>query len=124
MIYLDTHVVVWLYAGELGRISTSAKALIEEHDILISPMVILELTYLQEIERLSVDASVIIESLEASIGLRVCRLSFHQLVMEAMSQKWTRDPFDRIIAATALCAKAELITKDAVILKNCQYAVW
>ncbi len=124
VIYLDTHLVVWLYAGELGRISKSAQSLIEEHNLLISPMVILELTYLQEIERLSVEASVIIESLEASIGLRVCSLSFHQLVMEAMTQKWTRDPFDRIIAANALCAKSQLITKDATILKNCPYAVW
>ena len=70
------------------------------------------------------DAPVIVESLEASIGLRVCQRSFHQLVMEAMAQNWTRDPFDRIITANALCAKAELITKDAVILKNCPYAVW
>ena len=124
MIYLDTHVVVWLYAGELDKISTFAKALIEENDLLISPMVILELTYLQEIERISVEASVIVESLEAAIGLQVCRLSFHQLVMEAMAQNWTRDPFDRIIAANALCAKSKLLTKDAVILKNCPYAVW
>lgn len=124
MIYLDTHVVVWLYAGELDRISKPAQNLIEENDLVISPMVILELTYLQEIDRLSVESTVIIESLEAAIGLCICRLSFHRLVMEAMIQKWTRDPFDRIIAANALCAKSKLLTKDATILKHCPYAIW
>ena len=41
MIYLDTHVVVWLYAGELDRISGAAKARLEEQDLLISAMVTL-----------------------------------------------------------------------------------
>ena len=124
MIYLDTHVVAWLYAGELGRLSQFASERIEAEDVLISPMVVLELTYLHEIERLLVDAPVIIESLEASIGLRVCALPFHRLVLEAASQKWTRDPFDRIIVANAVCAQSPLLTKDRLILKHCQSAVW
>jgi PIN domain nuclease of toxin-antitoxin system len=52
VIYLDTHVVAWLYAGELGRLSQFASERIEAEDVLISPMVVLELTYLHEIERL------------------------------------------------------------------------
>jgi PIN domain nuclease of toxin-antitoxin system len=124
VIYLDTHVAVWLYAGEVARIPVSAQASLETHELLISPMVVLELTYLHEVERLSVDAPVIVESLEASVGLRVCGLPFHQLVMEAMTQAWTRDPFDRIIAANAICAKSTLLTKDAVILEHCSFAKW
>ncbi len=85
MIYLDTHVVVWLYAGETERIPASAQILIETHDLLVSPMVILELEYLYEIKRISVVAAVITESLEASIGLRVCKLPFHQVVVEALT---------------------------------------
>ena len=124
MIYLDTHVAAWLYAGELDRIPSSARILIEKHDLLISPMVILELEYLYEIKRMSAKAALIIESLEASIGLRVCKLPFHQLVMEAVMQNWTRDPFDRIIVASSLCAKSQLLTKDAAILNHCSNAVW
>ena len=124
MIYLDTHVVAWLYAGELDRLSPFASERIEAEDVVISPMVVLELTYLHEIERLLVDAPVIIESLEAAIGLRVCTLPFHRLVMEAASQKWTRDPFDRIIVANAVCAQSPLLTKDRQILQHCQSAVW
>ena len=124
MIYLDTHAVVWLYAGELGRFPVSAQALMEEHELLVSPMAVLELAYLYEIERLLVDSSMIIESLEAAIGLRVCTLPFHRLVMEATAQSWTRDPFDRIIVANAICAESPLLTKDANILDNYKHAVW
>ena len=124
MIYLDTHVVAWLYSGELDRLSPCAGERIEAEDVLISPMVVLELTYLYEIDRLLVDAPVIIGSLEATIGLRVCTLPFHRLVMEAALQKWTRDPFDRIIVANAVCAQSALLTKDRQILQHCQSAVW
>ena len=124
VIYLDTHVLVWLYAGELGRFPVSAQALMEEHELLVSPMAVLELAYLYEIERLLVDSPVIIESLEAAIGLRVCTLPFHRLVMEAITQRWTRDPFDRIIVANAKCAESQLLTKDANILGNYKHAVW
>ncbi len=124
MIYLDTHVIVWLYAGQVSRIPQTAQSMIEEQDVCISPMVVLELSYLHEIERLSVDAPVIVESLEASLGLCVCTMPFHQLVMEAAAQKWTRDPFDRIIASNAICAGSPLLTKDATILAHCSTATW
>ena len=32
MVYLDTHVVVWLYAGELAKLSKTAKDLINENE--------------------------------------------------------------------------------------------
>jgi PIN domain nuclease of toxin-antitoxin system len=124
VIYLDTHVAVWLYAGQVSLIPLAAQTMIEEQDVTISPMVVLELEYLHEIERLSVSASVIVESLEASLGLRVCTLPFHLLVTEAAAQKWTRDPFDRIIAANAICAKSDLLTKDTTIREHCSYATW
>jgi len=47
-IYLDTHVVVWLYSGELSLLSEKACQLIEENELLISPLVLLELQYLFE----------------------------------------------------------------------------
>lgn len=57
MIYLDTHVVIWLYIGDSTRFSETAKKAIEEHDLLISPLVTLELTYLYEIGRLLVQSN-------------------------------------------------------------------
>lgn len=52
MIYLDTHVVLWLYLRKGEGLSSKARYLIEfEPEIFISPMVLLELDYLYEIER-------------------------------------------------------------------------
>jgi len=53
LIYLDTHIVVWLYAGLSDRFSDLAKSLIDSHDLYISPMVRLELKYLNEIGRIT-----------------------------------------------------------------------
>ena len=52
MIYLDTHVVLWLYLRRGEALSERARHSIEyEPEILISPMVLLELDYLHEVGR-------------------------------------------------------------------------
>ena len=123
-LYLDTHAVVWLYAGETERFSTKTRSLIEANNIFISPMVQLELQYLNEIERISTHSAVILENLMMTIGLRMCEISFSRIISEAVLYNWTRDPFDRIIVATAAASNAMLITKDQSILSNYKKAVW
>ena len=124
MIYLDTHVVVWLYAGETERISDTGQELIENHELLISPIVFLELQYLKEINRLTVEPALLLENLASTIGLTICNNSFLQIVTEAIPQTWTRDPFDRLIVATAAAQNSILLTKDTTILENFQDATW
>ena len=63
MIYLDTHAVLWLYAGEIAQFSTAGKHLLAEHDLVISAIVRLELQYLFEIKRATVEANQIISDL-------------------------------------------------------------
>ncbi len=124
MIYLDTHAVVWLYSGELHFFSEKACQLIEENELLISPLVLLELQYLFEIKRITVEPTVIFDSLAESVGLQKCRASFAQVIAEAMRISWTRDPFDRIITATAMIHQAPLLTKDETIRREYKLAVW
>lgn len=124
MIYLDTHVVAWLYAGLTNHLSAKAVDLIESNRLLISPMVQLEIQYLKEIERINADPALIIESLDFSIGLEICRLPFIQVITESISHTWTRDPFDRLIVAQSQAGKAPLLTKDQTILNNYPQAVW
>lgn len=123
-IYLDTHVVVWLYSGDLHFFPDKACRLIEESDLLISPLVLLELQYLFEIKRITVEPTVIFDSLAESIGLEKCRASFARVITEAMRISWTRDPFDRIITATAMIHQAPLLTKDEMIRQEYGSAVW
>ncbi len=42
----------------------------------------------------------------------------------SLQEKWTRDPFDRLIVSHAKLKSATLITKDPHILKNYIKAVW
>ena len=125
MIYLDTHVVVWLYAGLFDKLSPLAIQLIEEHDIFISPILQLELTYLFEIKKIRCVADEILHELHQKIGLKLCELPFELIVNRATSLTWVRDPFDRLITAQTLAnPHSLLVTKDRVIRKYCEQAVW
>ncbi len=124
MIFLDTHVVVWLYAGLTARLSSRGIELIEANPLYISPMVQLELQYLKEIKRITADSALIVETLEYSIGLQLCQLPFAQLVTEALAENWTRDTFDRLIVAQARTRQAQLLTQDRTILQHYPQAVW
>ena len=124
VIRLDTHVVVWLYTGEIERLSAPAIEAIESHLPFISPMVQLELTYLHEIGRLTVSGADIIGDLQERIGLRLSESTMTAVVHAAASLTWTRDPFDRIIVADAIVAAAHLVTKDDVIREHTTSALW
>ena len=124
MIYLDTHVLVWIYSGFVEKISVHAKRLINEHPIFISPMVALELNYLFEINRITVESDAIISELALKTNLKICDRPFQDVVLKACGMAWTRDPFDRIIVANAAMDNNYLITKDQTILKNYRKALY
>ena len=124
MIYLDTHVVVWLYAGQTEKLSEKARSGINENDIYVSPIVSLELQYLLEIKRITPKPQTVISALSEAIGLNVCDKNFYQIVQCAQQYSWTRDPFDRIIVAQARLNDNILVTKDQTILTHFEHAVW
>jgi PIN domain nuclease of toxin-antitoxin system len=124
LIYLDTHVVAWLYAGETHLLSPRARSAIERNTLLISPMVVLELEFLEEIGRLGVGGEAIVANLRARIGLEMCDLSFSRIVASARELTWTRDPFDRIIVGHAVATNRPLLTKDRSIRRRCREAIW
>lgn len=124
MIYLDTHVVVWLYTGLTERLSSTGVDLLNENDVYISPIVRLELHYLHEIQRLSADTDTILTDLSARIGLQICDKPFNQIVGQALTLNWTRDPFDRLIVAHASLNSNLLLSKDQTILANYAESRW
>jgi len=123
--YLDTHVAVWLHDGLVERLSTSAKQRIESSDLLISPMVLLELQYLFDRKRLAVEPMPIYTYLQATFGVGLCSYAFPAIVVEAIQCGWTNDPFDRIVVAHAKANNgAALITADTLIRRYYSGAVW
>lgn len=122
MIYLDTHIVVWLYAGLTNMFSQEVHELINRNEVQISPIVLLELQYLYEINRVSDKPNAIITDLSNRIGVKVDEQPFDAIINAAMSFSWTRDPFDRIIVANASLNNHVLVTKDRGILANYPFA--
>jgi PIN domain nuclease of toxin-antitoxin system len=99
--YLDTHVTLWLYAGETERISKRAAALINREALLASPIVLLELQYLREIGRLAATPHAVIAELKRRVGLAVQNRPLEAIVEQTNDLEWTRDVFDRLIVAQA-----------------------
>ncbi|HDS11348.1 MAG TPA: PIN domain-containing protein [Candidatus Wirthbacteria bacterium] len=123
MIYLDTHVVIWLADLELHKLSAKQKELLESESLYISPIVGLELQYLFEIGRLENPSDSILGKLKQQIGLSVYDADYAAVVQMATVLAWTRDPFDRLIVAQAKLDNTYLLTKDERVLANYARAV-
>ena len=122
---MDTAVAVWLAEANLAKISQKALSLVQIADVRISPMAVVELQYLYEIQRITVPPQEILVKLNAEIGLTVCDHPFPIIAEIALQETWTRDPFDRIIVAHARAnGMAPLLTKDEVIRANYENARW
>ena len=125
LIYLDTHVVVWLYAQGSAALSPRAAHELEAAaELRCSPMARLEVQYLFEVGRITEPALVVMDELAATLGMRICDTPFFAVVREAEQQTWTRDPFDRLIVAQAELNGAPLLTKDETIHAAYPRAVW
>jgi PIN domain nuclease of toxin-antitoxin system len=123
--YLDTQALVWLAEGKLDGLSLRIDRLLEEADLRFSPMVLLELEYLYEIKRIKCPARDIQRKVEYELGVRVCDLPFATVAGAAVDEKWTRDPFDRLIVANAKAnGFAWLISSDESIRRNYSRTVW
>ena len=124
MIYLDTHAVVWLYAGLVEKFNQPIRDLMNEHDIAISPIVRLELQFLYEIHRVADDAGTIVADLANRIGLTISEENFIATTSRALEISWTRDPFNRLIVANASLDDSVLVSKDQSILSHYPFARW
>ena len=122
--YLDTHTASRLAHGR-ARIGRDAARLIQRAELLVSPMVLVELEYLYEIGRLTLPGKDILRKLEHELGLLLCDLPFADVARAALDEKWTRDAFDRIIVAQArLNGLAPLISSDEEIAEHYPRTVW
>ena len=123
--YLDTQVVIWLATGKLSRFSSNTRDLLEATDLVLSPIALLELEYLYELKRIKLPARDIQRKVEHELGVRLCELPFATITGAALDEKWSRDPFDRMIVANAKAnGFAWLISADVEIRKHYPRTVW
>lgn len=123
-VYLDTHAVVWLYTKELKKFSKNTLGLLNQNNLLISPMVKLELQYLYKKGRLTDTAEQIVNALQNEIDLKICNKNWLDIVNVAIRCEFTRDAFDRLIVAHAMLDNSILISKDENLTKHYANCIW
>ena len=124
MIFLDTHVAIWLYSGQLELFNPKVLKLINTEQVCISHIVKLEIQYLYEIKRVKYEPGLIIDTLIDEIGLMFSDNNFESIVRQAIHLSFTRDPFDRIIVSDASINNSKLISKDRNIKKHYINTIW
>jgi PIN domain nuclease of toxin-antitoxin system len=123
--YLDTHIAVYLHDGLIEKFTQAAKREIEASDLLISPLVLLELEYLYKRKKVGIPPREIYHTIHVDFGVRMCGLPFAKVVDAAIDVGWTSDPFDRMIVAQAQANRDSLlITKDELIRERYPRSVW
>lgn len=122
--FLDTHAVVFLWEAERERFGTAALELLDRSALFVSPIVRLELALLHEIGRIAPRADEVLGALASEVGLAESDDRLAEIVRESLRYPWTRDPFDRVLVATAALHRAPLITRDDRIRAHFDRAVW
>ncbi len=115
MIVLDTHIWIWLVNGNLDRFPASWLPQIEQSDRLgVSPLSCYEIALAQQRGRLELDCTAqewIRQAL--SLGkIDLLPITDNIAVQAVMLSPVHKDPFDRLIIATALAYNAQLASMD------------
>jgi PIN domain nuclease of toxin-antitoxin system len=121
---IDTQVVAWLFGGQRNRLPAAVQRRISREQLGVSPFVELELEYLYEIGRARSSARSVIDELGTRLELAVVDISAAAICSAALGLTWTRDPFDRLIAAHATVANLPLVTRDVTMLRYLPLAWW
>jgi PIN domain nuclease of toxin-antitoxin system len=88
-------------------------------------MAYLELEYLHELGKTKFPARDLLKKVNHETNLRLCDLPFANIAAAALDEKWTRDPFDRLIVANAKAnGFAWLVSADESIRQHYPRAIW
>jgi len=113
VILLDTHAVIWIAQGhrrvrELARLPR----------LFISPATVLEIQFLTEAGRLRLAAGRSAADLATDGRWKLDEPPAGDWFAAACELAWTRDPFDRLIAAHARLRRWKLATADNILLER------
>ena len=107
------------------KLSGPALDAINNFDLLISPAVLIELNFLQQIGRIIRNPLDLAKQLRIQLGVQVCKHSFADMAETALFETWTRDPFDLLIVSNAKANNySPLVTQDEKIRHHYPKAVW
>lgn len=113
VILLDTNAMIWL-ATDHRR----ARPLERFPRLYVSPAAILEIQFLVEIGKLTFASGLSADSLADDERWRLDEPPAGRWFTTACEIGWTRDPFDRLLAAHARVRAWRLATADDLLLEN------
>ena len=113
MILLDTHAAIWVAQGH-----RRARPLERLPRLYLSPATVLELQFLAEVGRVRFAGEASPTTVAASERWRLDDPPSARWFAAACDIGWTRDPFDRLLAAHARVRGWKLATADAFLLQK------
>jgi PIN domain nuclease of toxin-antitoxin system len=123
-VLLDTQIIYLAYRGELQKLSRFALELIDDPETirLISSVSIIEIAVKYAIGKLDMDEGAVREAIR---DLRLTELPFeprHAFKIFSLPLHH-RDPFDRMILATAVAEKLPIVTGDRIFRRYSEIKV-
>ena len=111
---LDTHALIW-YLEDSVQLATDSKAIIDEpgSSVYISAASLWEMAIKSSLGKLKMDMELdeLFDAVNKS-DFAVLQIEQEYLAKLAQLPFLHRDPFDRLIVATALCEDLVIVTKD------------
>lgn len=120
-VLLDTHFLLWAVLG-LPRMD-EFPWLERYRPWGVSPVSFLELQFLSEVGRLELRHEDFVEALGRDPRFVIDEVPLMALVSHALPLSWTRDPFDRLLAAHSAARRAPLCTLDRRMRREHRFLV-
>ncbi|MGH7334595.1 MAG: type II toxin-antitoxin system VapC family toxin [Candidatus Rokuibacteriota bacterium] len=115
-VLLDTHFFIWIV---LGSRRLAEFPWVERYRPWgVSPISLLEIQFLSEVGRVSVRNPQFVTELMNDRRFTVDDAPLVTLVRHALNLDWTRDPFDRLLAAHSTARRVPLCTADRRMLRH------
>ncbi|MGQ0815772.1 MAG: type II toxin-antitoxin system VapC family toxin [Gemmatimonadota bacterium] len=107
---LDTHFLLWIV---LAAERLKEFPWLKRYEPWgVSPVSFLEVKFLAEVGKLEVDMQAFTTAVMADSRFLVDDVPFLNLIHQALPIEWTRDPFDRMLAAHSAARRLPLCTLD------------
>jgi len=116
-VLLDTHFLLWAVLDS-PRLDAYSEWLDAYRPWGVSPISFLELEYLAEVGRIELRPDALVDAVGADPRFDVDDVPLLNLIRKALPLDWTRDPFDRLLAAHSTARRVPLCTVDRVILSE------
>ena len=109
---LDAHVVIWWDSGSAKLGATARKTIRDAHTVYVSAASEWEVAIKSSLGKIRLDRTVLDAVQDA--GFEPLPVSFHHARMIGRLKPIHKDPFDRLLIATALVEGLTLVTADDV----------